>query len=261
MPILSPIDGGAIQAVGAALLNTLFTTADAKRVYDSAALVDLWVPDFVEGSGAAFSLVGAKNYRRMTPLSGSDAPAIQANAFGARPALLTGDTSGTIGDVSDGAANMFPAGRSYSVVCGVQPNLGSTSQYPWGTDGASATYCWIVQAGNVRIYHNNALMGASSQVVSGSAPHVHVWSYNHATRVGVLRVNKAVGFTKTGITDPEVPTNTSLNLFAFGAGGTAASPLMRMGCFMLFDGVALADAGQSALLGSAENLAYSLVNL
>lgn len=259
MPILNPIDGGAITALGAATVNTLLTSADAKTVYDCAELVDLWIPEYSETVAGVFGLVGGKNYRRFTPLSGSDAPTLVPNTFGSRPALVSGGATATVGDLT--IPSVFPTNRSYSVVWGGTPNLPLTTQYLWGTTGAAPTYCWAIAGGNIRIYHMDVLMGSSSQTVTNATPHVHVWSYNHSTRVGVLRVNKAVGFTKTGITDPQVNTNTGFNLFARGSGGTGASLGIKAGPVMLFDGLALADAGNAALLAAAENLAYGLVNL
>ena len=265
MPILQPIDGGTISAPGAAVLDTVLTSANAKTVYDAASLVDLWIPELWLDESGTRKLIGAKNYRRMQPLSGSDFPTITPSMFGSRSGLLAGASAGAIGDLAN-YDSIMPAGRSFSIVCGMQPNIpASTSQYPWGTDGASATYCWVTSSGNVRIYSQGVLHLTSSMTVSGSVPHVHTYSYRHnavaASRVSTLRVNKAAAASKTGISDAEVNTNLRLQFFAFGAGGTAASASLRLGPVMLFDGIALTDTGNEALLAAAENFAYALTGM
>jgi len=265
MPILQPIDGGTISAPGAAVLDTVLTSANAKTVYDAPSLVDLWIPELWLDENGARKLIGAKNYRRMQSLSGTDFPTITANMFGTRSGLLAGTTAGTVGDLAN-FDSIMPTNRSFSVVCGLQPNIpASTAQYPWGTDGASATYCWVTSSGNVRVYSMGVLHLTSSGTVSGTAPHVSVYSYRHnaaaASRVSTLRVNKAAAASKTSIPDAEVNTNQRLQFLAFGAGGTAASASMRLGPVMLFDGIALTDTGNEALLAAAENLAYALTGM
>lgn len=264
MPILQPIDGGAISAPGAAVLDTVLTSADAKTVYDATSLVDLWIADLWITESGAPRLIGAKNYRRMRPLSGTEFPTVTPNLFGTRTGLVAGNTSSTIGDLCT-VDNVMPAGRSFSVVCGCQPNLAGGTQYPWGTNGAAPTHAWITNGGAVRIYSNGILQLTSSGTVSGSAPHVHVYSYRHhatpASRAAALRVNKAAAASKTNIPDTEVNPNLRFQLFAVNEGGTSASNLMRLGPVMLFDGIALTDPGNEALLAAVENFAYALTGM
>jgi hypothetical protein len=265
MALLQKVDGGEPDAPGAVALDAVLTSSNAKLVYDCAQLVDLWLPHYFLDEAGSRRLVGAKNYRRMGPLTGTDFPTVVPNMFGTRTGLLAGATTSVIGDLAD-VGEFMPVSRSFSVVCGCQPNIpAGTSQYPWGTNGSPATYCWITSAGNVRAYFQGVLHLNSSMTVPGNAPHVHVLSYSHhataASRVSTLRVNKTLAATKVNVPDGEVNVNSSFQMLGYGAGGTAASASMRLGPVMLFDGLSLTDAGNEPLLAAAEGLAYALTGM
>jgi len=217
MAVFTPISGG---PVGSGLLPSLPTiSADMKAIYAASSLVDWWTADTgVVGTGSTFQIIGRKGHNRMVPDTGTDSPTVVASAHNGRAALQAGTTAGTIGDLGDGGANLFPVNASFSLV--YVGRRGTNDSYLLNSGGASNTYMWHrVADDKVTVGVGGVSQITSTVVVAPTAPHIGIYSYDFATKVANLRLNRSLAGTKTSVANE----NTSSKLKVLGRGDAAAA--------------------------------------